>query len=555
MRHVAAARLRDKGVEPPQAAKGFVLSATQPTPKPEQVRRQLERVLGSPRFAPSERTHRFLRYVVEEALAGRTERLKQYSIAIEALGRDHGFDPATDPVVRLEAGKLRRALELYYLGEGAADPVRIAVPKGSYVPNFALAAAPRPGRGDIAPLREAHADLDARRLVVLPFAAQAGDPACAALAGSFVEQFTVELARYRDVTVVAAEAGPQQPVEAGLTLSARFALSGSVRAGHGRLRVTSRLHDVQSQAILWSESYDLHAAPPRLEEQDAIARSAAGAICDVYGVISHVLSVESVHAPARPWSLQDAVQRHRYLARTLTEPVYRLARRDLEIGTERAPGSAVLWAGLGHAIFYGNVLGFDDDADWMQLVHRHAQRAFELDHKNGFGHVVTALLQLYQQQFEEVFDTCERLAAAHPSAPSTQLSIGFFRALAGDWEGGTELLTRALGNLVHPPGWACRVTFLERYRRGDYARALNEAGRYHAPENFTPSVLRAAALSRLGRLDEARAAARDVLRLCPRFAAVAPRYFRYLAPFDDLAAALRGGLEPTGLLDGEGSEQ
>jgi hypothetical protein len=74
--------------------------------------------------------------VVEETLAGRADRLHAYPIALEVLGRDANFDPQTDPVVRMEAGRLRRRLERYYLGAGQSDPVRVDIPKGSYVPTF-----------------------------------------------------------------------------------------------------------------------------------------------------------------------------------------------------------------------------------------------------------------------------------------------------------------------------------------------------------------------------------------------------------------------------------
>ena len=65
-----------------------------------------------------------------------TEYLKGYTIATEALGRDDNFDPQIDPIVRVEAGRLRYALEHYYSNGGAGDPVVIELPRGSYVPTF-----------------------------------------------------------------------------------------------------------------------------------------------------------------------------------------------------------------------------------------------------------------------------------------------------------------------------------------------------------------------------------------------------------------------------------
>ena len=76
-------------------------------------RAQLERILDSNDFDATERAHRFLRYVVDETLSGRGDRIKAYSIAVEVFGRDTSFDPQSDPIVRVEAGHLRRAIERY----------------------------------------------------------------------------------------------------------------------------------------------------------------------------------------------------------------------------------------------------------------------------------------------------------------------------------------------------------------------------------------------------------------------------------------------------------
>ena len=112
-------------------------------PSPDEVRAQLARILGSPEFVVPERSRGFLRYVVEETLAGRAERLKGYTIAVEVFERDASFDAQADPVVRIEAGRLRRALERYYLVAGQADPVLIEIPKGGYVPVFSRRAVRR----------------------------------------------------------------------------------------------------------------------------------------------------------------------------------------------------------------------------------------------------------------------------------------------------------------------------------------------------------------------------------------------------------------------------
>jgi TolB-like protein len=100
------------------------------------VRDALARLLASDDLKASPQLASFLRFIVEEQLAGRADTIKGYTIATEALGRDTSFDPQTDPIVRVEATRLRRALDRYYGGSGRDDPVEIVVPKGAYVPQF-----------------------------------------------------------------------------------------------------------------------------------------------------------------------------------------------------------------------------------------------------------------------------------------------------------------------------------------------------------------------------------------------------------------------------------
>jgi len=102
----------------------------------DEIRAALARVTGSSVFSASPRMQDFLRYVVEETVAGRGDEIKGYTLALEVFGRSGSFDPANDSVVRVEAARLRRTLAAYYGDEGIDDPVIIEIPKGGYVPFF-----------------------------------------------------------------------------------------------------------------------------------------------------------------------------------------------------------------------------------------------------------------------------------------------------------------------------------------------------------------------------------------------------------------------------------
>jgi Tol biopolymer transport system component len=103
---------------------------------PAAVRNALDRVLASKAFAGAQRSSALLRFIVEEAVAGRAARLKEYALGVDALGRGPAFDPRVDPIARVEASRLRQRLELYYATEGLGDRLVIALPKGGYAPTF-----------------------------------------------------------------------------------------------------------------------------------------------------------------------------------------------------------------------------------------------------------------------------------------------------------------------------------------------------------------------------------------------------------------------------------
>ncbi|WP_439527724.1 hypothetical protein [Pannonibacter sp.] len=143
-----------------------------PAPEADLVRLALHKILTSPEFASADQLRAFLRYVVEAAVnaqgqgpghgngqghglgqgagqghgqgPGQTVALKGYTIATEALGRGADFNPTTDPIVRVEAARLRKRLQEYYAGTGRDDPIRIDIPKGSYAPQFVLPLSEQP---------------------------------------------------------------------------------------------------------------------------------------------------------------------------------------------------------------------------------------------------------------------------------------------------------------------------------------------------------------------------------------------------------------------------
>src|SRR5271165_4700149 len=97
---------------------------------------ELQAVLASTAFVRSARMAALLNYLCGKYFAGDADHLKEYSIAVEVLGRPDTFDPAQDAIARVEVHRLRRKLREYYEGEGSNHPIHIQIPSGSYVPSF-----------------------------------------------------------------------------------------------------------------------------------------------------------------------------------------------------------------------------------------------------------------------------------------------------------------------------------------------------------------------------------------------------------------------------------
>ena len=110
---------------------------------PETARAALEKLLASPHFRNARRLSELLRFLGTKAIASETAQVDEYLIAVEVYGRDPDFDPRVDPIVRVEADRLRAKLRGYYEAEGRDDPIRIRLPLASYAP--VCEAAPQPG--------------------------------------------------------------------------------------------------------------------------------------------------------------------------------------------------------------------------------------------------------------------------------------------------------------------------------------------------------------------------------------------------------------------------
>ena len=113
-----------------------VVNGSDDTPTAEEIRSAVEHIVAGPGFRRLPHLVAFLHFLVEAVLCGRADHIKSYTIGVEALKRGERFDPQRDPIVRVEAARLRKALANSFARGGAGPPVTIEIPLGSYIPVF-----------------------------------------------------------------------------------------------------------------------------------------------------------------------------------------------------------------------------------------------------------------------------------------------------------------------------------------------------------------------------------------------------------------------------------
>ena len=161
----------------------------------ESIRTQLRKILSSTTFARSERLARFLNFTVDETLEGRGDNLKEFVIGVEVFDKDEKYDPRMDPIVRVEARRLREKIRKYYETEGRDDPVYIDFPIGGYAPVVQTREARPASAGGAAPVENA--------IAVLPFANLSSEQENEYFSDGLTEELINALTKVEGLRVVA----------------------------------------------------------------------------------------------------------------------------------------------------------------------------------------------------------------------------------------------------------------------------------------------------------------------------------------------------------------
>ena len=228
------------------------------------VHDHLQKLITDPLFSLSDILKRFLVFIVEETLDGRSDQLKEYTIGVKVLHKPANFNPQMDAIVRIHACRLRRALNRYYEGAGNTDSLRISVPKGNYIPFFYESLPARLEKEQPNDLNDARIRIGTADMVVavMPFSYFENQASILSMAEGLASQLSTKLASLQNFSVIAynpirfLDDRPVYLRELILKAGAQFLFTGDLQCHDNRVRINIQMVNAHSYEQVWSSLYE-----------------------------------------------------------------------------------------------------------------------------------------------------------------------------------------------------------------------------------------------------------------------------------------------------------
>jgi adenylate cyclase len=533
-------------------------------PKHDEVRAELEEILAGKAFENAGRAQEFLRFVVEETLAGRDDRLKGYTIAIHVFARAADFDAQADPLVRVEAGRLRRRLMEHYQGAGRGSALRIDLPRGCYVPRFSYGPGAAPKATGAATARSARiarlallgavlavaalwafaarydfvlpgfsaaaspgaARIVGPKLLVLPFANLSDDRDLDYFAFGVTEEVIVRLGSFSLIVLADTTRLGRGDADPDLeSLRAKFepdyVLTGTVRHAGGEVRVGARLVDAGTGTQLWAQKFDARLDVEQLlAVEERLAEQVASTIGVPYGPLFEHEIARTEAKSAEHLDTYDCVLRFYYYAAAPDPERHADATRCFQRAVVREPQFADAWAGLSMISLAEHAYGYNrQPGNPIERARESAQKALDIDGNSRLANRAMLNVRFATRDFDGLDEAAARVIAQAPNDPSMLGLAGTLLAFGGQRDRGIALVDRALEVSPDPPAFFYLPYVFRDLEQHDYERALTWALKMDAPAWFTVQMVVAACAGLAGRDDIAQRSVARLRELYPDFAA------------------------------------
>ena len=380
-------------------------ASTQPAENAAKQREQLDRILRSKAFRQVDRLHRFLSFIVTESLAGRGDNLKEFLIGIEVFGKEASFDPRMDPIVRVQARRLRARLSRYYREEGQNDEIVIELPKGGYAPTFQTA---EPGEVKT-PVTSV---LVSRNTVsVVPFVDDSPQHDLDYFCRGLTEEVVHTLANCRKLRVAVWNATETRSDAAAIRIT------GSVRKFRDTFRINTHLVDTVSGCHFWSSSVDRQP-----DDGFAVQEEVARAILDrLQSELSDGVRRKATDRPTENLAAYNFYLQGRHRLNQRTEEGLRKAVEFFDKAAAEDPHYSQAYSGLADAYGLLGHYGVLSPSEVWTKAASHAAWAVLLDDESAEAHTSLAHAKSTQdwdfrgaeREFQRAISLDPRYATAH----------------------------------------------------------------------------------------------------------------------------------------------
>lgn len=424
---------------------------------------EMEKMLQSPHFKRSAILSRFFRFVVEKALDGHANQIKEYTIGKMVLDKPHSFNPQTDASVRIHALRLRKLIEEYYESAGNDFTIRIHLPKGSYCPVFSdndllISKGQKDSYPDKGYLAKAFPD---DSICVLPFNHFASHVIPDFSPDGFSAFLSQKLSLFQDISVVSYPS-VNEYLQGGGTISAvgdaldvTYYLSGDVEVKDGMIDVSVLLFDAKSNTLIWSQHFSGSGEEKAFSNiiEDITTQIAAS-----MGGYSGVVHFKKVSARENyiPLSNSQAIAVfwfYNYLTKQ-NSTTFKDAVFHLEKAVKENQEASLCWAVLGmlytDSVFFNYTTNLENP---LESAQRCVNKALSINPQCQHGLITDGWIHVFLKDKKRAVESFEKTFSINPNASYFTAACSLGMALVGEYERSLFFYNKTISQHPMPLWW------------------------------------------------------------------------------------------------------
>ncbi len=500
----------------------------------EQIEFQLDSITRSSIFKTSIQMQNFLRYIVHKKLLGQEQLLKQYTIAVEALGQEEDFDPEANPLIRIEAGRLRKKLTEYYAEIGKNDFCVISMPVGRYVPKFEKNENAQAETDDDIKqeVKSESTTIDGwkqscgPRLLVSCFTDHIQNGEGTRLLHYIADNLAFILSRFLLFRLMSSIPNVDKEISTAVIKSyqdskhkADYILSVNIHdLKDDAYQLVARLIVADTDEVLWSDSYSLQVNSAVKNQQD-ICNKITATVADLLQGVMHVHWARQLLQNDK----KNIDERYRVLAYYrhysdhLTDESFRTAVQVCQHAIEKDAEDVIAHIVYCEYCRQEHVYARGVIKNPLEKGLKSGQEATRLRPDSHEAHYVLGQMW-FHLGFEKLciiaFEQSRRLSHHNPQIT---FGYGFHLFFMERWDEAMRYVNQVLESKLSYPDWYHTLPFLNYYRLGQYDEALIEAQQITSPGVFWGPLSRAVVYGQLNQLALAKSECDELFTRYPDF--------------------------------------